>query len=223
MPYSLYRLYGEEETLLYVGMSMNLPARLTNHRVQKEWWTAVHHIGVEHFDSRRKVLDAEREAIQSEHPLWNIQHRVGPPSEPPTPHQEAIELLFGLAPELGDPVRRRELSGEFDEHHEEDEHEDGSPVDYSHWPADLKALTHALVLLVDDRWLNGDAIRRALSVATEDNPASALAEAREVFAVHNPGWAATDMAVERFALVQSVRRLAREVRPEPSASDVWGS
>lgn len=206
MPYALYRLYGEEETLLYVGMSMNLPARMTQHKVQKVWWQSVRHITVDHFDSRRAVLDAEREAIQSERPLWNIQHSVGASDRPRLPSEEAIGTLFGLVPEMEDADRRRELAQAFDEATAEDQNPDGSAIDYSRWPVELKAVVQAVGEVVEREWCSSNTVHRALKAITSGDPSAALADARVTFSIHgDPD--PSEGELERFALLQAIGRL----------------
>ena len=41
MPIALYRLYAEDGTLLYVGITNSLKARFTEHRKGKPWWPLV--------------------------------------------------------------------------------------------------------------------------------------------------------------------------------------
>lgn len=71
-PHVLYRFFDRADTLLYVGITMDLPKRMGDHRKGKPWWSAVDHITVEHFDGREAVLAAETEAIKTEAPLYNV-------------------------------------------------------------------------------------------------------------------------------------------------------
>lgn len=218
MPYSLYRLYGDEDTLLYVGMSMNLPGRLTNHRVQKPWWTLVRHITVEHFETKAAVLTAEREAIQSEQPIWNIQHNLGRDLTAVGPHEEAIELLFGLAPGLEHPASRRALAAAFDVARRDDERADGSPADYSGWPEELKALVQSVGDLADREYVSTAIVQQGLHLATGGRPARALAIARATFVDQGePNPAQDDL--ERFALLQVIRYLVDHQNVDPHRAD----
>jgi hypothetical protein len=69
---SLYRFYRADGLLLYVGISKNPPERFTQHKGDKPWWTEVHSIRLEHFDTRKEAAKAERRAITEEEPAYNI-------------------------------------------------------------------------------------------------------------------------------------------------------
>jgi predicted GIY-YIG superfamily endonuclease len=75
---ALYRFYDKTGNLLYVGISDNLGTRFYNHARKKPWWPQVATANVEWFDTRAKAAKAERKAIRSEHPLWNIVHKGRP-------------------------------------------------------------------------------------------------------------------------------------------------
>lgn len=68
---ALYRFWLDDE-LLYVGISLNVFARISQHKRDKDWFDQITNITVEHFDTREKALDAEAKAIKSESPKYNI-------------------------------------------------------------------------------------------------------------------------------------------------------
>ena len=74
----VYRAYDVDGNLLYVGISMNLPARLECHR-RKAWWPEVDEITVQWHDGREPAKAAERAAIRDEGPLYNIARPVAMP------------------------------------------------------------------------------------------------------------------------------------------------
>ena len=83
-PHGLYRFFDSDGALLYVGITVNLPARLSRHRDEKEWWVDVVRVSIEWFPDRDSVLAAEKAAIRSEQPRYNIQHnRSGRVISPP--------------------------------------------------------------------------------------------------------------------------------------------
>lgn len=73
----LYRFYGDGDALLYIGITMNAPARFGQHRDDKPWWGDITRIDMEHFNSREEVLEAERAAIVAERPAHNVVHNRG--------------------------------------------------------------------------------------------------------------------------------------------------
>lgn len=79
--HALYRFFAHDESLLYVGITMSLPARLSQHRDMKEWWHEVDRVAVEHYSSREKALAAEKDAILAECPRYNVVHN-GIPRKP---------------------------------------------------------------------------------------------------------------------------------------------
>lgn len=77
--HALYRMFDAAGTLLYVGLTAHVEARMSQHKVGKEWWPDVANVQLEHFPSREEVARAEREAISSEKPLFNVMHAPRPP------------------------------------------------------------------------------------------------------------------------------------------------
>lgn len=78
MSFTLYRFYAADDTLLYVGLTINPGQRLTNHARKKEWWSNVAEIRLEQHDSHADLVAAEREAIKVEKPLHNVIHNGRP-------------------------------------------------------------------------------------------------------------------------------------------------
>lgn len=74
MSTSLYRHFDAEGALLYVGISLSWPVRTKAHAHGSRWFEAVAKVEIEHFPTREAALLAEREAIKSEKPQFNIIH-----------------------------------------------------------------------------------------------------------------------------------------------------
>jgi predicted GIY-YIG superfamily endonuclease len=72
--HSLYRFWTADHVLLYIGRTNRLPTRLNEHNLGKSWWGEVSGVTVQHFDSLAALLNAERVAIQTEHPRENVVH-----------------------------------------------------------------------------------------------------------------------------------------------------
>lgn len=70
----LYRHYAADNTLLYIGITNNPPARLTGHRDGSPWWKAVAWSRYEPFGSREELKKAERESVRRELPKWNVHY-----------------------------------------------------------------------------------------------------------------------------------------------------
>ncbi len=78
VPQALYRFWGYDETLLYIGITFRPNLRWKNHAKEKEWWHEVAAITVHMYPSRPAVESAEREAIKRERPKYNIALNPGP-------------------------------------------------------------------------------------------------------------------------------------------------
>lgn len=70
----LYRFYSATDELLYIGITNRPPDRFKCHQDSKEWWATVSRIEIENYSSREELAAAERKAIRSENPKFNVQH-----------------------------------------------------------------------------------------------------------------------------------------------------
>lgn len=70
-PTELYRHWGFDGELLYVGISQSAFRRLEQHLARAEWATRIAKITVEVHPSRGAAIDAEELAILKEQPLFN--------------------------------------------------------------------------------------------------------------------------------------------------------
>lgn len=95
-PHALYRFFDRTDALLYVGITMDLGARLKSHRREKPWWLDIHHITVEHFATRAEALAAEAKAIRAEGPLHNDQHNEMQLAQSPMSATEFAERILGI-------------------------------------------------------------------------------------------------------------------------------
>lgn len=75
---TLYRIYGEGKTLLYVGITDNYGARMRQH-ADKHWWAEVRSIAVTEYATRATAAEAEVEAIVDESPKYNRAHNASGP------------------------------------------------------------------------------------------------------------------------------------------------
>ncbi|WP_372344689.1 GntR family transcriptional regulator [Streptomyces sp. KL116D] len=73
---ALYRLYDEDDRLLYVGISSEPKKRMKAHAADKPWWPEVATRDFEWFDTRAEAADAEVETIRREQPAYNHTHNT---------------------------------------------------------------------------------------------------------------------------------------------------
>ena len=71
----LYRHFDNENTLLYVGISLSTFARLSQHKDHSQWFNKVSRVTIEHFPTREEAIAAEKKAIKTEEPKFNIAHK----------------------------------------------------------------------------------------------------------------------------------------------------
>ena len=67
--FHLYRLFAEDNRLLYVGVSRNLRARLRRH--QANWGDLIARVEWEEHENAEQMLHAERKAVAEEMPALN--------------------------------------------------------------------------------------------------------------------------------------------------------
>lgn len=77
-PYSgelngVYRLYGCDGSLLYVGVTNDPLRRWKQHAATKDWWPEVDLIVLVPFGSAATARHVERQAIRDERPTYNVQ------------------------------------------------------------------------------------------------------------------------------------------------------
>ena len=77
MTQTLYRHFDANNNLLYIGVSSRISQRIKEHSIHSSWWQNVSKITLEHFEIRKEVLEAERNAIIAEQPKHNIIHKNG--------------------------------------------------------------------------------------------------------------------------------------------------
>ena len=75
---ALYRWWDADDMLLYVGISDRLRNRTGSHVEGSSWMDFAARSAVERNPTRLDALDAERSAIETEHPLFNVQYNDAP-------------------------------------------------------------------------------------------------------------------------------------------------
>lgn len=75
-PHYVYRCYDQDDRLIYVGCTFSPLSRMDQHRLSTWWWEQVRRTRYTVFPNKSYALFAERTAIETENPRWNIRHRV---------------------------------------------------------------------------------------------------------------------------------------------------
>lgn len=102
---ALYRVYGDEGRLLYVGIAADWQERLKQHARTSPWFSCAADLVIQSFATRALAEAAERETIRTEWPLWNLKD---------SPYKCFAEWLHALhryerrERELRNPVPSRE-------------------------------------------------------------------------------------------------------------------
>jgi predicted GIY-YIG superfamily endonuclease len=74
MSTTLYRFFNSQNDLLYVGISMNFASRIRSHKSERDWFTQIASITLEHYETREDAVEAEKQAITQECPRHNVAH-----------------------------------------------------------------------------------------------------------------------------------------------------
>jgi len=91
-PYALYRWFDARDILLYIGRTGELGRRISGHIARSRWMQFAASSTVERRGTLEDVNRAEREAIETEHPIFNKQYNDTP---------EARERLRSYLKEIG--------------------------------------------------------------------------------------------------------------------------
>ena len=76
--FALYRYFDDGDRLLYVGKSGDIATRDKTHIRRSEWMQFAASSTIERYGTPVELGDAERTAIETEHPLFNRQHNDTP-------------------------------------------------------------------------------------------------------------------------------------------------
>ena len=70
----LYRHFDADDNLLYVGATVRLLSRHMGHKSASHWYDRIAKITIENFNTMAELWAAEKSAIETEKPLFNIQY-----------------------------------------------------------------------------------------------------------------------------------------------------
>lgn len=74
-PTNLYRYFNVDGHLLYVGVSLSAIGRLAGHQSKSDWFMNIARVEIVTLPDRTSALCAEKDAIASESPQFNIMHQ----------------------------------------------------------------------------------------------------------------------------------------------------
>jgi|GEM_PF-4158190 len=94
----LYRFFGSDDELLYIGISLHAAQRASRHAKEKTWWGEVDRMVIERFPDRASAMAAEADAIKIECPKYNVMHNgdAGSGAASPTGLDVGTVHAFGL-------------------------------------------------------------------------------------------------------------------------------
>jgi hypothetical protein len=102
----VYRAYGADDRLLYVGMTDDVGQRLKGHRYQGSvWLVEMAYHTVESYPDRDSAHIAEIEAIISESPLYDVQPGTARRKHRPRPRSKIVSE-FKPDPKLRELIKR---------------------------------------------------------------------------------------------------------------------
>jgi len=71
-PTHLYRLFDDEDRLLYVGVTEHLEQRVAHHRRRQSWGDRIARVQLDHFTPEDFPFTVEQQVILAERPLHNV-------------------------------------------------------------------------------------------------------------------------------------------------------
>jgi excinuclease UvrABC nuclease subunit len=92
----LYRHFNKNGDLLYVGISNNALSRLSQHKNNASWFDNISRIEMESHPNREAALKAEKVAIRTEKPFFNISSTKG---------TDRVQKIFRFSTELVESLR----------------------------------------------------------------------------------------------------------------------
>lgn len=110
----VYRFFDEDDALMYVGLTSNMPARLASHRTQSWWASRITRVRLQVFPTPEAAADAEAQAIRAEHPRFNLRHSQDVGKD----HWTKWDLFYWAITTGADPRSTRDVVGEYAHMHD---------------------------------------------------------------------------------------------------------
>lgn len=99
VPTALYRLFGEGDSRVYIGVAKSFGKRWQQHAHSQPWWPEVRRQTIDWYPDRDSAEAAEAAAIKAEHPKYNVMHNRGVAAKSPKGH-ETDRMLGGAVRSL---------------------------------------------------------------------------------------------------------------------------
>jgi predicted GIY-YIG superfamily endonuclease len=116
---AVYRIFGDQDALLYVGISMNPHVRLTEHAHEKPWWGDVQRHEIEWHETWAQAAHSEHDAITAESPRHNAMKSLDGgqrvPVQQPVPQSvlDAARFAYVASFNAANPLSERALCDRF--------------------------------------------------------------------------------------------------------------
>jgi predicted GIY-YIG superfamily endonuclease len=95
VPTALYRLFGDGDSRVYIGIAKNFGKRWQEHARSQPWWPEVRRQTIDWYPDRDTAEAAEEAAIKAEHPKYNLMHNRGVAAKSPRARED--DRLLGAA------------------------------------------------------------------------------------------------------------------------------
>lgn len=94
---ALYRIRGEEDVLLYIGITNGVPFRWNSHQTVQPWWDELRSLTVEWHGTRAEAEEAEKAAIGAEQPKYNVTYLKPSGGKGRREHPPVTQIEHGVA------------------------------------------------------------------------------------------------------------------------------
>ena len=94
-PTALYRLFGDNDARVYIGVAKTFGVRWQRHAHSQPWWPEVRRQTIDWYPDRDSAEAAEAAAIKAERPKYNFMHNRGVATK--SPKGRKADLLVGRA------------------------------------------------------------------------------------------------------------------------------
>lgn len=106
IPTALYRLFGDGDSRLYIGISDTFGRRWQQHAHSQPWWPEVRRQSIDWYPDRQRAEDAEEKAVRSERPRYNVTYNLDVAGQRPVAQHPRIREVVRRHGALARRLRR---------------------------------------------------------------------------------------------------------------------